>query len=450
MRNYLSRQLATLRLDKRGQIAILMVMVLPVIFLLFALALDAGVWYLDHRLAQNQVDAAAMAAVRHLPAADMEQGHIDAINDVDLWITKNGGDPSDLCVGYPKFLDLHPSTPDLRYDAIRVCIRRESGSIFAGLANLDSIYVSATATARVGPVTLTNVMPWGLVGPDPDCGVPDVMCFEDPKDNDGDGILQPCGYYLPVPGWGYDPQYPAELGEVQCPWGLNFDNLYKFKDGGTVTSGNFGALAICGTGGNDYRDCIEGGATISEFFQEGTQVMVAVETGNKAGPTVQGLTARYDNELAAFPAGTYQCDIDSYPDPATGYDPGQTSPGLPYGKAAAKYAFVDPPDEYSGCEYRLVAIPILDSFPSAGSGDVWVLGIATFGIAGWDRTNPINDAAANTTETCGQADISTPPVFECGQVWGYLIEDAKPPDFLLQRISDTNNPLAPLLTALVE
>ena len=34
------------------------------LFAMAALALDAGVWYADHRLAQYQVDAAALAAVQ--------------------------------------------------------------------------------------------------------------------------------------------------------------------------------------------------------------------------------------------------------------------------------------------------------------------------------------------------------------------------------------------------
>ena len=73
-----------------GQMAFLLVLVLPVVFLFFALPLDAGIWYLDHRLAQNQVDAAALAAVIALPA--------NPNATVDTWLTKNGADPEeDLC-----------------------------------------------------------------------------------------------------------------------------------------------------------------------------------------------------------------------------------------------------------------------------------------------------------------------------------------------------------------
>ena len=95
MRNHLSQQPTLLRLDERGQVAILMVMVLPAIFLFFALALDAGVWFLDHRLAQNQADAAVLAAAQHLPATDVGEGY-PASQAVETWLIKNGSDPEQL------------------------------------------------------------------------------------------------------------------------------------------------------------------------------------------------------------------------------------------------------------------------------------------------------------------------------------------------------------------
>ena len=45
MRINLINPAAVLRRNEDGQMAILMVLVLPVVFLLFALALDAGVWF---------------------------------------------------------------------------------------------------------------------------------------------------------------------------------------------------------------------------------------------------------------------------------------------------------------------------------------------------------------------------------------------------------------------
>ncbi len=122
----------------------------------------------------------------------------------------------------------------------------------------------------------------------------------------------------------------------------------------------------------------------------------------------------------------------------------------PDGKAAARARFVGD----SVCKRRLVAIPIIKSFPSSGSSeDIMVLGIATFAIAKWDRiANPDwGDALATDSpgEACGAPGLASG--FPCGMVWGYLMEDApRPPHFLLQRISETANPLAPNMIALVE
>ena len=137
-----------------------------------------------------------------------------------------------------------------------------------------------------------------------------------------------------------------------------------------------------------------------------------------------------------------ECYIESTPNPITGLDPD--------GKAAARARFVGDPI----CEYRLVAIPIIESFPSSGSSEaIMVLGIATFAIAKWDR---IADpdwgdalAADRPGEACGAPALVSS--FGCGMVWGYPIEGGvQPPHFLLQRISENDNGLAPNMIALVE
>ena len=53
--------------------AIAMILSLIGVLTLFALALDAGLWFFDHRTAQNQADAAALAAAQYLPSADTSQ-----------------------------------------------------------------------------------------------------------------------------------------------------------------------------------------------------------------------------------------------------------------------------------------------------------------------------------------------------------------------------------------
>jgi len=90
MANYLPRQVAALRRDEGGQVIILMALTLPAIFLIMAWVLNAGYWAVDHRLAQNQADAAVLAAVQYLPAAPADQNYFDAMDAVDTWLTKNG------------------------------------------------------------------------------------------------------------------------------------------------------------------------------------------------------------------------------------------------------------------------------------------------------------------------------------------------------------------------
>ena len=59
------------RKSESGQVVAFVVGILLVLFGFVALSLDVGFWFLDRRLAQNQADAASLAAVQELPSADM-------------------------------------------------------------------------------------------------------------------------------------------------------------------------------------------------------------------------------------------------------------------------------------------------------------------------------------------------------------------------------------------
>ncbi|MCH7620878.1 MAG: hypothetical protein IH870_03170 [Chloroflexi bacterium] len=173
---------------------------------------------------------------------------------------------------------------------------------------------------------------------------------------------------------------------------------------------------------------------------------VGAQTGVGGANTNTALNARYAAEstigFGADGTPVLECDIEATPNPITGLDPD--------GKAAARARFVDDPV----CAYRLVAIPIIESFPSFGSSeDIRVLGIATFAIAKWDRiANPDWGDALGTDspgEACGAPGLVSG--FGCGMVWGYLMEGGvQPHRVLLQRISENDNGLAPNMIALVE
>jgi hypothetical protein len=220
-------------------------------------------------------------------------------------------------------------------------------------------------------------------------------------------------------------------GDELCPWGLSEDKLYAFKVSGTITPGNFGAIAACGNGATNYRNCING-EQHSGFYEEGEEVHVGPQTGNLGQNTHAGLAERYADEAASG----YPCDIAATPDPVTGMDPD--------GREEAYERYVNS----TGCEHRLVLIAVIEEFPTGHSDSIHVLGVSTFAIVRWDRQAPWGNAEGTTEDACGEAAGGSG--FQCGMVWGFLMKDAFPPEFLLDQIGDTDNPFAPLLVALTE
>lgn len=411
------RRVADLHADEGGQMAIFMVLVLIVVFFFFALSFDAGLWYFDHRTAQNQAESAAMAAVLELP----DSNTTDATNRGNEWLSRNGADPcGPACFTYTD------RNGDGRYDQVRVSVRRDSPGIFSSLSGVSFVTISAAATARIGPVDISNVMPWYVAAPDPNCDTLGETCRVDFNyDGDtNDPNERTCSFSL-------------------CPFGLHLDSVYKFKGGG---GGNSGAIEACGNGQNNYSECIEG-RRVSGFFEVGSSVAVELKPGNMGVNTQEALDVRYPD-----PAVRATCDVAISPTGGLGSSSPQASAYDPAGKARAQAKFVDNPP-HPACPDRLVMIPIFDRplSQSGGSQTVIVLGIAVFGIANW--ADPGNRTfGADSGQDCTQRQGNSVPngVFDCGMVWGYLFSDVMPPQSLLQQIGDSDNPFAPLLAALVE
>lgn len=392
-----------------GQVAWLFLLSTLALFGFFAFAADAGIWYFDHRLAQNQAEAAAQAAAVDLPAASTataEQAAKDAL-------ARNGVNwASEGCS--PNWIEFSDAGGTGEYNRVKVCLRRTSSVVFSALSNISAVFVSASSTVVAGRVDGSNVMPFAIIPPDPNCT-----------------LGQTCRYDANADGDYTDP------GEclatfATCPWGLNKDSLYRFKSGG---GGNTGVIDACGGGSSSYKDCITGAAS-SGFYSSGQTIVVGLQGGNLGSNTDTALNQRFATETAD---GTYDCDVLATPDPVSGYDPD--------GHAIAYQRFsTNPPAVY--CRQRLVLIPILRSMPPSGGGSssIQVLGVATFGIAAWNHVSN-KDAHGTTTAACS---TSVSSGFECGMVWGYLMEGLRPPDFLLQKITNSNNPFAPILVAVVE
>lgn len=125
-------------------------------------------------------------------------------------------------------------------DRVQVSIDRPVETVFARVFGINSYPVPATATAALQQAnSTTGLRPWGIPQQD----------FRDYST----GTL-------------YTLKLTSHSGEY---------------DGG----GNFYALALDGTGGNVYRDTITSGS--KNRFEIGQTV--ATETGNKQGPTKQGV-----------------------------------------------------------------------------------------------------------------------------------------------------------------
>jgi hypothetical protein len=406
--------------------AILFVLTLLVVFIFFALAFDAGLWYFDHRTAQNQSEAAALAAVQELPALPGETG--DASAAADDWLTKNGsGADERYC------LDYSDRNSDGQFDTVRVCVRRKAPGIFAALSGIKSVWVSASATATVGPVEFATTGPWGIVPPDTDCDAIGKTCL---VDLNGDGDTTDQG---------------EQCSFLDCPFGLNPNRLYYFKcnsqqcDPADYTPGNFGSITACGNGSTNYRDCIvgvdnKGNPVIGTGFEVGEDVLVGAQTGVGGNNTDKALTNLVEQHGEVLSGGSYPCDVASTPDPENGLDIDVVTALTADDGLANKQA----------CEHRKFVIPIIRAFPRSGSSEpIFVLGLAVFYAANWDRQGQPGDAEGNTTQACGTA--TGPPAWPCGLVWGYLLFGQNPDNrFLLGQIGDEPNPFAPLLAALIE
>jgi hypothetical protein len=155
--------------EDQGQTGILFLLTLMMTFGFMSIALDAGLWYLDHRLAQNQVDFAAHAGALYLKNVDATDFD-GARDEVAALITANRGSTVDLisdeCNTFANAIPTGSTVdPDsvatiitgpiisssipFSDQAVRVCIRRTSPSILSSLAGMAGVYVSAAAEAKV-------------------------------------------------------------------------------------------------------------------------------------------------------------------------------------------------------------------------------------------------------------------------------------------------------------
>lgn len=246
--------------SEHGQALILFVGGLATLIALVGLSVDAGRLVLTRTDLQKAADAAVFAAAQELPNDDA------AASVASTYVQENS--PGAIA-------DIVFAATYAQNDTITVTATRTVEYAFLKVLGMDSATVSAHATARVGTfVGGAGLMPWGLVAcdedDDPGCDLAQNNCFEGIDDDTG----------MPI-------------------FSQNVDCTLKFG-AGSNSGGDFGALALDGTGANTYRDSIKNGTT--NAFKKGDKVVP--ETGNMSGPTKQGINDRLSQPVPASCSGT--------------------------------------------------------------------------------------------------------------------------------------------------
>lgn len=246
---------------ERGQTLIVAALVMAVVMGFTALAIDVGLLLEERRDNQNDADAAALAGVQYLP-----QSPSTAISVATQWAAKNGVAAGDI-------VTIQVQSTNVANDTLYVELSTEFGWIFGRVLGKTTSDVPAKAKAVVGSLGGNNrMMPWALLEGDSNC-----------LDANGDAI------------------YGATCS-------------VKVGAGASAITGWFGALDYDGNGGGsaEYKANIIDGTTNTRYCIAGDPspgcvsavTVVDALTGNKVGPTDQGIDTRIVD-------GGTPCDTDN-------------------------------------------------------------------------------------------------------------------------------------------
>ncbi len=236
---------------ERGQMLVLMALVLPVLLGMTALAVDIGGYATERRDLQNAADSIALAAAQELP----DEAAAQAV--ADTWASNNNIDPGDVTVTITQAGGGEPNPK------VRVVIDREHEFSFARVLGIDSAAVGAVAAGiKTSPGGSGDVVPWAVL----------------------------------------------ESHQLSTPPG---DLIVLKYDSDNVSNGNFGAIRLDGNGSSVYNDTIIAGST-SVICAEGVPGCTETspvcvdgvcqsQTGNMVGSTRTGVNWLMNNTSS-------QCD----------------------------------------------------------------------------------------------------------------------------------------------
>ena len=309
-----------------------------------ALAVDIGMLYEDRRHYQNSADAMALAGVAELPL-----NPASATLKANEWAANNDVDPSEI-----KTVEVR--TTGVTNDTLYVEVEGDFGWIFGRALGFVTSKVGAEAAARTGSLAGGhNMMPWGLLRGDTNC-------------------------------------LDATTGKAI------FGATCQVKVGAQNGVGGWrGALDYDGNGGgaNEYRDNIIDGTVATTYCISGdpapacvsSQVIVDALTGNKVGPTGQGIDARWATGAQCDSNGNGKDDFDEIFTPS-----GQVSPAYTVSCPNSPWLVILPIITYESTPIQTVTIrgwtlAYLESYACVGGNN------CNGGKGHWEVSIEIADAA---------------------------------------------------------
>lgn len=255
----------------RGQISVALILVMTVILGAIGLGADMALLYFNWVILQKGVDAAALAGASYL--ASNSESAPQAVAIAKTYAEKNGIKDAELITdggGNVAYV------PGPNYNTITVTAKRTVPYTFFKLIGLSNGKVAATATAQ---------MPQS-----PGC----VNCTS--------AIATPGAQPTVIPG-----NICSTVGQCDViPIGLDWSTPYSLDtpitlNEGQVGPGNWGSLALGGSGGSNERtnigDGYQGPLAINQW--------VDTEPGFKKGPVDQGFADRLAQADSQFPSDTF-------------------------------------------------------------------------------------------------------------------------------------------------
>ena len=244
-----------------GQVLVLFALMLAGLCGFVGLAVDVGQLVATRTDLQKSADAAAFAGGQDLPSVSV------ATSAANTYVANNSKSGTTAVVVI--------SQAAAASDTIRVTTTRYVNYSFLKVLGMNGANVSASATVRAGTyVGGAGLVPWGFIA----------------SNNNNSTLLQNNCYLGQVNG------IPQFKQNQQC----------TLKYGaGSNSGGDFGSLALGGTGASIYSAGVANGSTGT--FKVGDKVNP--QTGNMVGPTSQGVNDRFAKAAPSTCAGNARNDV---------------------------------------------------------------------------------------------------------------------------------------------